>query len=130
MLKSQSKNFRDAVNQSNADEESDLFIGYATIDNYVSLIYRNGSKFIQELCSIIENEENIEIDFIIRAINRRLSVSDKQVANVDHSLRKLFYFKTSKSSATPINEFNSKDENIADGNRAFKNGKNIEIWEY
>lgn len=94
VLKKQSENLIDIENFSKVEEESDIFIGYATIKNHISLIGEDGSKFIQELCTIIKND-NKEIDHIIRTINSRIAFSEKQIANVDHSLRKFFYFKSS-----------------------------------
>lgn len=132
ILKKESKNFSDAVNGSSVDEESDIFIGYATVQGKVSQIDVDGSKFIQELCSIIEKDEyNTEIDSIIRKINRNIAKTEKQVADVNHSLRKSFYFRnpfneSKKSSSEP----HICSEKIPDGPRALKNASKIEIWKH
>lgn len=75
------------------DVESDIFIGYATVPGNISQIDKKGSIFIQELCSIIESD-NLELDLIIRTINRNKADINMQVADVKHSLRKSFFFKT------------------------------------
>jgi hypothetical protein len=127
-LKSKAKRFHYFDNQSSVDEESDLFICYATIQNHVSQFDPfNCSIFIQNFCSILEEDkENKDIDLIIREVNRRNAVCK--------CLRKTFYFRR-KSIITSQNHDDesqnakpNKDE-IPDGFRALrKNKEKIEIW--